>query len=366
MASREDNPIWLDAKEIISALFHDQNKDDWLKLEQRKVIQTPSSAGTKDFIITDCCEVRAQLQEGFEHIFEDSHVNTFWEDLVFKLKRAGGIHPFATRKRQNEDQLVASMILPTLKKVVDSISIIPVKRTNGQQPVSAVSSHVIIQDEIETGNASGKSPAVDATIQISDGKNFYVLIPVELKVEIKKQHQYQIAAYVTKMSTAKELENKVMIGILMDKDFFKLIFSPYKSNAKAVPLPIVYVSPLIRWKESSPQTLLSVIPAALLVIACTCYYQRDRIDYVEEKIPVDSQILQIAEELSKNRHIIKPILIPDDVSVTNDALLQIVQKQQKAIVNLETKIEDLQKQLHIKHNGVLTDSQGSNTSSTTT
>ena len=365
MASRKDNPIWLGAKETIRTLFHDQADNDWLKLEQTKVIETPSDARKKDFIVKECCEIRAKLQEGFEHIFEHSHIDTFWEDLVFKLKRAGGIHPVATRKRQNEDQLVASMIHPTLKKVVDSISIIPGKCTNGQRPESTVSSHLVIQDEIETGNPSDNPPAVDATIQISDGKNFYVLIPVEIKVEIKKQHQYQIAAYVTKMSTAKELENKVVIGILMDKEFFKLVFSPYKSNAKAVPLPIVYVSPLIRWKESSPQTLLSVVPAALLVIACTCYYQRDRIDYVEEKIPVNSQVLQIADDLSKNRHIIKPILsIHDDALVMVDGLLQISQKQQKDIVDLKTEIDDLKKQLHIKQNGALTDSQGSSTSST--
>ena len=420
MASREDNPIWLDAKNIISTLFHDQTKDDWLKLEQREVIKTPSDAGIKDFIVKECCEIRAELQKGFNHIFEQTHVDTFWEDLVFKLKRAGGIHPVASRKRQNEDQLVASMIHPTLKKVVDSISIIPgiskCTNCNGQQPEGngavsshsliqdkiktgnasgkpasvdatiqisngkctncngqqperngAVSAHLVIQDEIKTGNKSGKPPSVDATIQISDGVNFYVLIPVEIKVEIKKQDLYQIAAYMTKMSTAKELEKKVVIGIIMDKEFFKLVFSPYFffDKAEPVPLPIVYISPLIRWKESSPQTLLSVVPAALLVIACTCYYQRDKIKCDEEKI--DSEVLQIARKLSENRHIIKPILsIHDDVLVMVDGLLQISQKQQKDIVDLKTEIEDLKKQLHIKQNGALTDSQGSSTSLTTT
>ena len=355
MASREDNPIWLDAEETIRTLFHDQADNDWLKLEQREVIQTPSKARKKDFNVKEGCEIRAELQEGFKHIFEHSHVDTFWEDLVFKLKRAGGIHPVASRKRKNEDQLVSSMIHPTLKKVVNSISIIPGKCTNGQRPESAVSSHLVIQDEIETGNASGNQPAVDATIQISDGKNFNVIIPVEIKVEIKEHHDYQIAAYVTKMSTAKELENKVVIGILMDKEFFKLVFSPYfffdKSKAEPVPLPIVYVSPLIRWKESSPQTLLSVVPAALLVIACTCYFRLDRIECDEEEI--DSQISQIAHQLLENRHKIKPI--HEDVPVTIEGLLQISQKQQKDIVDLKTEIEDLKKQLHIKQNGVVAD-----------
>ena len=458
MASREDNPIWLDAEETIRTLFHDRADNDWLRLEQKRVIQTPSKAVIEDFDVKECCEIRAELQKGFKHIFEHTHVNTFWEDLVFKLKRAGGIHPVASRKRQNEDQLVASMIHPTLKKVVNSISIIPgiskCTNCNGQQPEGngavsshsiiqdkiktgnasgkpasvdatiqisngkctncngqqperngavsshsliedkiktgsasekpasarddtiqisngkctncngqqlerngAVSSHLVIQDEIKTGNTSGKPPSVDATIQISDGVNFYVLIPVEIKVEIKEQHQYQIAAYVTKMSTAKELENKVVIGILMDKEFFKLVFSPYKSKTKAIPLPIVYVSPLIRWKESSPQTLLSVLPAALLVIACTCYFRLDRIECDE-----DLQILQIAGKLLENRHKIKPI--QDDVLVMVDDLLKISQKQQKDIAVLQTEIEDLKKQ--IKQNGALTDSQGSSTSSTTT
>jgi hypothetical protein len=377
MTSREDNPILLVAEETISTLFH---RDDWIRLEQTSWIPTPSSATTGDFNVKQCCKIREELHEGFKHIFEHSfHVDTFWEDLVFKLKRAGGIHPVATRKRQNEEYLVTSLIYPTLKKVVDSISIIPgkcTKCTNGQQPLAgectnghrpggAVSSHLVIQDEIRIGNASGRPPAVDATIQISDGKNYNVLVPVEVKVDIQQNHQYQIAAYVIKMSTAKELENKVVIGIIMDKENFHLVFSPYfffnESKAEPVPLPIVYISPMIMWKESAPQTLLSVAPAALLVIACTCYFQLDRIKCDEEKI--DPQVLKIARQLCENRHKIKPI--HDDALVTVDDLLQISQKQQKEITDLKTEVEELKKQqVHLKQNGALADSQSS-TSSTT-
>ena len=77
MALREDNPIWLDAKETICTLFHDQADSDWLKLEQRKLIPTPSRASIEDFNVKECCEIRAELQKGFNHIFEHTHVNTF-------------------------------------------------------------------------------------------------------------------------------------------------------------------------------------------------------------------------------------------------------------------------------------------------
>ena len=241
-----------------------------------------------------------------------------------------------------------------MKKVVDSISIIPGKCTNGlnaQRPEGVVSSHLVIQDEIKMGNSSRQPPAVDAMIQISDGNDCKVLIPVEVKVEIEEKHLYQVAAYVTKVSTAKELEKKVVIGIIIDKEFFKLVFSPYyffdETKGEPVPLPIVYVSPLIRWKETSPQTLLSIIPAALLVIACTCYFQLERIECDTKDI--DSQVLDVASKLFKTRHEVKPILSAD--KITFDDLLQFSKQQQNEIKILKDKLDALEEKIHPKQNG---------------
>lgn len=360
MAAREDNPIWLEAQEIISDLFHDDGR--WHKLQQRELIKTPSEAVKEDFIVEECCEIRANLKEGFDHIFEHSHVNKFWEELAFQLKQTTGIRPVASRKRRNEEHLVTSLIQPTLEKIVNSISIIPRKHTNGstmQQLQGIVSSHLVIQDEIKMGDASGRPPAVDATIQISDGDICEVLIPVEVKVKIVLHHLYQIAAYVTKVSTAEELEKKVVIGIIMDTNNFNLVFSPYsyddKSGNKPVPLPIVYVSPPITWRDSSPsgQILFSILPAALMVIACTCYFQLDRIEC--DKNNIDSQVLNMARKLLQNRHMIKPILDDDD-------LLRVLKQQQKKVKDLEEKIDKLETQLSHKQNGTPTGSLDSSIS----
>ena len=360
MAAREDNPIRLDAQEIISYLFHDGSR--WHKLQQTKLIQTPSQAVQEDFIVEHCCEIRANLKEGFDHIFEHSHVKKFWEELAFQLKQTTGIRPVASRKRRNEEHLITSLIQPTLEKIVNSISIIPRKHTNGSttQQLQGVSSHLVIQDEIKMGDASGRSPAVDATIQISDGNNICkVLIPVEVKVKTVLNHLYQIAAYMTKVSTAKELEKKVVIGIIMDTNNFNLVFSPYsyddKSVKEPVPLPIVYVSPPITWRDSSPsgQILFSILPAALMVIACTCYFQLDRIECDQNNM--DSQVLDIAHQLFQSRHVIKPILDDDD-------LFQALKQQQKIVQDLEKKIGKLERQLSHKQNGTPTSSLDSSIS----
>ena len=354
MASEVDNPIWKQAKEIIFTIFDEATTSQWLKLEQRYLIPTPSRASGGDFIESHCCDVQAKLQEGFAHIFEHSHVNTFWEDLVFKLKQATSIHPVVSRKRQNEEHLVTSLIYPTLRKVVESISIIPEKHTDEPHTKCAVSSHLVIQDEIKIGNAS---PTVDASIQISDGKTCKVFVPVEAKVEIKPNHVYQIAAYVTKVSTAEDLEKKVVIGILIDKENFQLVFSPYfffdKSGDVPKPLPIVYVSPLIMWKNSAPQTLFSIIPAALLVIACTCYFQLDRIECDQKNI--DSNVVNVARKLLLSRHEFKPIF--DDVRSAIDDLLHVSKRQKEEIEGLKKKVDQLEEKVHLKENGAITDSQ---------
>ena len=361
MAAREDNPIWLEAQEIISGLFHADGR--WQKLQQRKLIPTPSEAAKGDFKVEECCEIRANLKEGFDHIFEHSHVDKFWEELAFQLNQATGIRPVASRKRRNEEHFVTSLIQPTLEKIVNSISIIPRSHTNGstttQQLQGIVSSHLVVQDEIKMGDAQGRSPAVDATIQISDEDICEVLIPVEIKVEIALKHLYQIAAYVTKVSTAKELEKKVVIGIIMDTNNFNLVFSPYsyggKSGNNPVPLPIVYVSPSIVWRDSSSngQILFSISPAALMVIACTCYFQLDRIECDQSN--VDAQVLKVAHQLLQSRHVIKPILDDDD-------LLRALKQQKKKVKDLEDKVTKLETQLCHKQNGTPTGSLDSNIS----
>ena len=360
MASREDNPIWSEAEKIINTLFDDDTKSEWKKLEQRKVITAASSANTADFNIKHCCEIRASLKEGFSHIFEQSHVDTFWEGLVFKLKKATSINPVVSRKRKNEAHLVTSLIYPTLKKVVDSISILLEKHINKptvQRPHVPVTSHLVIQDEVKTGNTS----VVDASIQINDGKDCRVLIPVEAKVEIEPDNLYQIAAYVTKVSTAQQLEKKAVIGIIIDKENFHLVFSPYfyldKSGAtpEPIPLPIAYVSPPIMWRNNSPQTLFSIIPAALLVIACTCHFQLDRIECDEN---IDPQVLRIAHKLLERRHKIEPFCDDVVLSAIRD-LVAISKQQQIDIADIKKGIDDLKKQ---RHNGTHTDSQSSGTS----
>lgn len=366
MASREDNPIWLEAEKTINTLFHDDTNSEWQKLSQQKIIAAASGATTVDFDVEQCCEIRDLLKEGFSHIFKHSHVDTFWEGLVFKLKKATSINPAVSRKRKNEAHLVTSLIYPTLKKVVDSISIIPekhVRPTDVEQHQVPVTSHLVIQDEIKTGNTS----VVDASIQINEGKKCRVLIPVEAKVEIEQNHLFQIAAYVTKVSTASQLEKKVVIGIIIDRESFHLVFSPYFYNYKSepgatpvpIPIPIVYISPPITWRNSSPQSLFSIIPAALLVIACTCYFQRDRIEYVEK---IDSQVLGTARKLLESRHKIEPFCV--DVQSTIHDLLQTSKKQQEDIMDLKNEIDDLKKQLHLKQNGIatLTDSENSSAS----
>ena len=90
-------------------------------IQQRKFIQTPSKASSEDFIVEEDCKIPTELKKGFDHIFEHSHVDAFWERLVFKLKQATSISPVTvvSRKRKNEDHLVTSLIQPMLKYVVD-------------------------------------------------------------------------------------------------------------------------------------------------------------------------------------------------------------------------------------------------------
>ena len=156
-----------------------------------------------------------------------------------------------------------------------------------------------------------------------------------------------------------------MIGIIIDKENFHLVFSPYfyldtsdKSGATAesIPLPIAYVSPPITWRNHSPQTLFSIIPAALLVIACTCHFHLDRIECDEKNI--DPQVLRTANKLLERRHKIEPFCDDVVLSAIRD-LVAISKQQQIDIADIKKDIDDLKKQ---QHNGTHTNSQSSGTS----
>ena len=53
------------AKKIIFTILDEATTSQWLKLEQRYLIPTPSRASGGDFIESYCCDVQAKLQEGF-------------------------------------------------------------------------------------------------------------------------------------------------------------------------------------------------------------------------------------------------------------------------------------------------------------
>ena len=353
MAANTEKPIWAVAKDMISDLFHE--KAQWQKLEQINLVLTPSSAAKRDFKVEECCTIKAELKKGFDHIFKCNHVSKFWEILAFNIRQATGIRPIASRKRKSEEHLVTSLIQPTLENIVNSLSMIPRKPTS-KQLKDTVSSHLVVQDEIRIGDASGRSPAVDATIQINEGDTCEVFIPVEIKVGIELKHLYQIAAYMTKVSTADELQEKVVIGMIIDTNNFNLVFSPYTYHDESgisVPLPIIYVSPPIMWRDSSPQgqVLFSILPAALMVIACTCYFEEKRLDYKQYNRTrnINRQVLDTAHRLLETKHKIEPIFDDDD-------LFRALKEQQRKVKDLEEKIEKLQ-------NGTLspTSSQSINT-----
>ena len=198
-----------------------------------------------------------------------------------------------------------------------------------------------------TGKKRGQKPAVDAVIQVTnkDGKVVSV-IPIEMKTEIKMKHYSQIACYMNRLSTAEEIQGCIMVGILIDKKLFRLAFSVFCN--RAVPLPIVHISPPIAWmpEENDIQSPI-VVEHSMLTLACTFLVGKEkRIQYDSKKsyqhAAPETSLTEMGKILSDEPHTF-PKPIQGNMADLPIKTSKKVEEQQKAIEDL-TKTNSVQQE----------------------
>ena len=338
----------MQAKKIIDTLFEDNRDAEWSKLRQISATTTPSNS-IKDFDHNYTCEYRNILRDRFQSTFDDhAHGDTSWEELVFQIRRASGIRSFSYRRKVYEEQIVTSGIYPMLRKIVDAILVLPGRRWNSSN--NSFSAHFIVREAVNASTRDTHSAFTDAAIQINDGDHkCRAYIPIEAKVKAKCDDFSQLAAYITKTSTAEEIRDKVMIGILIDKEQLHLAFSPLKyedksiTPARTVPLPVVYVSPSIQWKSLESDSVFSTLnPAALLIIACTCFFDMERIVVPEDHDDLSVSLLDIGEKILQNEpHKFSAIQHEyDEILKNQEKQKQELKAQREEIKMLRKKLED--------------------------
>lgn len=303
------------AKQQLEKIFGSSEANQWCVLTPKDGIDSldcapSSSAAQYDRVIGCEDEVKEHLKKAFDKIFSSgAHVHNYWEEFSLNVTHRLGLTYRETKRMDsesyNEAKLKHNVLHPILKAVSKAACIIP-----NQFAGHSVITDYIIEDEVEMKDGTpGQKPSVDGVIQVSDKDDEVILalIPVEMKVEIDPQRDYaQIASYINKMSTADDIRECIMIGVIIDKIQFRLAFSVY--SAKKIPLPIVHISPPIAWRSES-----LVSEESMLILACTFLTgQLKRLQYVDRKphpfsVPVKT-LNVLGNKLLESPHILYTVV----------------------------------------------------------
>ena len=298
------------AKQKLEELFSMPCRDQWCTVvpkDKDGLVCTPSDSNKYYSLSGGCKEnVKDHLRKSFKKIFTDrGHVETFWEDFTLTVTHKLGLTYREVQKMSgslssySEAKLQQCIINPILKEVSKAASIIPDIKDE------TIKTDFLIEDEIEIQEGKrGQKPSVDAVIQVSNKDNKVIaFVPIEIKLDIDTKHYSQIACYMNKLSTAKDIRDCVMVGIIIDKKQFRLAFSVFKKDK--VPLPIVHISPPIEWRSES---IGSIVDESMLILTCTFLIgqlERIEIDSDSEILKSHPNVMELGAILLKKPHTLR-------------------------------------------------------------
>ena len=222
--------------------------------------------------------VLTHIRQGVERLFTNRETllnGTFWENVVKKLGldliNAGGLVHSSLYKR-NEATVVTDLLLPLLKRIAHSASM---NLTGGTVDPHALVYHSFLEVEVPTEerkHVRGKKPTVDflmyGTIEGMEGEDSAIyVIPVEAKRVIDTKDVAQICQYMSTLVHGAQFRNNTTVGMLLDDMRVRFAFSVMCDSER--PLPIVFVSPPMLWRNG-------VFPLSQTCI-CMCLLQNLRL-----------------------------------------------------------------------------------------
>ena len=327
-------------------------ENQWFKIVPKceEAVKCAPSDSNKYFSKIYGCEkeVKEFLGKEFDKIFDKKgHVATYWEDFEMNITQKLGLTYRELARRSNgklekysEAQLQQMVLNPLIRELSKAPSIIP------SISDEIIKTDFLVQDEVEIiADQSGQKPAVDAMVQISKADDTVVAcVPIEMKVDMDIKDYSQIACYINKLSTAEDLTEFVMIGVIIDQKQFRMAFSVYCTD-KGIPLPIVHISPPTEWRSE----LSGMIDqTAMLTLACTILTgQLKREKYTEKSYGETStdNLTNWGKLLMRTPHKLGK---PEKQSAYMLSLERKVKEHEEKLAKQEKKIEELVKALDNK------------------
>ena len=197
-------------------------------------------------------QVIYHIKQGFLDMFSNGkgvlHNTTFWskffQSLVFELS-AGLVEP-----PRNEAEVRHQLLTPLLNKAAHCSSMM---KALGDFQGSDVeySSEFNFEMKTDSSGTPGWDPEVDHLLSGYVGNEAVYRIPAESKVKMEPADMSQLSQYMSTMTNGKYISNNVTQGVLLDKTLVQFAFSALclDKEGKCIPLPIVLLSPPMKWRE---------------------------------------------------------------------------------------------------------------------
>ena len=187
------------------------------------------------------------IKQGFLDIFSNGkgvlHNTAFWSQyfqyLVFELSAGLVVHSGPPR---NEAEARHELLTPLLNRAAHCSSIM---KALGDFKGSEVEYSSEFNFEMKTDSE------VDHLLSGYVGNEAVYRIPAESKVKMEPADMSQLSQYMSTMTNGKYISSNVTQGILLDETLVQFAFSALclDKEGKCIPLPIVLLSPPLKWRE---------------------------------------------------------------------------------------------------------------------
>ena len=200
-------------------------------------------------------QVIDHIKQGFLDMFSNGkgvlHNTAFWSQyfqyLVFELSAGLVVHSGPSR---NEAEVRHELLTPLLNRAAHCSSIM---KALGDFKGSEVeySSEFNFEMKTDSSGTPGWDPEVDHLLSGYVGNEAVYRIPAESKVKMEPADMSQLSQYMSTMTNGKYISSNVTQGILLDETLVQFAFSALclDKEGKCIPLPIVLLSPPLKWRE---------------------------------------------------------------------------------------------------------------------
>ena len=215
---------------------------------------------TNDFFKERIGDIRIKVDEWFEKERSNLQNTSFWRyffhSLSFELSDGLENPP------SSEAEVCHQLIYPFLKKIADfspSIQRAEVEdERNGQEQPNVQSfytSKLHVQYRTDPPGTKGGGRAVDFMLSGYIGDDPIYRIPVEVKkgdIDQEGDNMRQLSLYMCSITKGDRLEKNSVQGILINTEVVHFAFCPYSISVDGnddMPLPVVFISPALQWRD---------------------------------------------------------------------------------------------------------------------